>query len=193
MSQFAVKTDAQVYHLQDLKALTFEDFPAESETKGVGIHQGKRFRTLQTTALNDQGREHRYTLRWTRHDSPVQALTAKLEAANKSLIALQEQENPKDFSRYCERLSKANERVGELEGELRQAKREGKPTPADKLRVKDHGATAAQADCDRAAKQANNQQRPSAAFLRYIFTDTGVTPNETQWELLANFLEGDTE
>lgn len=194
MNQLSSPTSAasQVFSLEALKALTFDDFPADSEIAGMGVHQGKRFRVLECSARNDQGDEHRYTLRWTRYSSPVQTLTEKLHSAQKALTALQEKDTDKvrDSSKYCDQLSKANDKVSKLSGELRLAKQEGKEAPADKLKVVDHGPTPEQIAKNRIAEQASNKSRPSAAFIRHILRDTGVDPNETQWEIIADYLEG---
>lgn len=186
------KKTNEALQLAEYTALSFDDFPEESQTEGKGRHVGTWFRTLTCDALNEEGREHCYTLRWTRHGLPEAVLARQLATATRRAEELEEQDTSRvrNFDAYHMRLKRANERVDELYVSHREAKLDGRPALRDSLKVIDRGRTAAQREKDMEAKGASNSGRPSAPFIDYILEGTGVVPNETQWEIIADFVEG---
>lgn len=188
-----VESAQQVLQVEEYLCLSFEDYPPESETQGKGRHTGKRFRTLKCTAMNENGREHSYTLRIAKRDTPEQEAKVRLEAAQERLIKLQTQESPRNLAAYRDRLEKATSRADELERLYRKAKLQGEDAPADTVNVTDHGMTARQAQNDKDCKSESSGTRPSAPFIHFILEAGDATLNPVQWDIVADFLEGESE
>lgn len=185
-------TANEILCIDEYASLSFDDFPEESQTEGKGRHMGTWFRTLTCEAINEEGREHCYTLRWTRHEAPEAVLARQLEVALRRAGELQNQDTSRvrNFSAYCVRLHRANERVDELSLALSKAQNDGLPALSDSLKLINRGRTEAQRQRDLEAKREYNSGRPSAPFIEYILKGTGIEPNETQWEIIADYLEG---
>lgn len=136
--------------IDEYASLSFDDFPEASQAEGKGRHMGTWFRTLTCEAINEEGRENCYTLRWTRHEAREAVLARQLEVALRRAGELQNQDTSRvrNVSAHCVRLHRANERVEELSLALRKAQAEGLPALSDSLKLINRGRTEAQRQRD---------------------------------------------
>lgn len=170
--------------LKDLRQMRFEDLPVESEKEGFGRNVGSKTREQTLHATNKKGVENECRVRITRHADPATVIHRQLKNAH---IQLDEMA----LAETCPtRLKMQNKRVERLDEKYRELRRNKIKADPDKLAIKTFGRTSRQKLVDEEALVERNSQRDSSDFLRMMFDESGVTPNPTQFQMMADFLEG---
>lgn len=170
--------------LEKLRQLRFEDLPTENEKEGFGRNVGSKTREQTLHATSKKGEENIYRVRITRHEDPATVIRRQLKNAH---IQLDEMAIADTCPTRLKMQHKRAERLDEKYRELRRHKVKAEP---DKLAIKNLGRTSRQKLADEEALVERNSRRDSSGFLRMMFDDSGITPNPTQFQMMADFLEG---
>lgn len=170
-----------------MRSLCFEDLPAESEQEGFGRNAGSKTRSMDVVATTLAGVENNYQVRITRYEDPLTVARRLWENAESRLNEMQA------TNINHTRLMAHAEKTDRLHDQYRVAKKERRGAAPDKLAVKNLGRSQRQQEEDAQAKADRNACRAATPFLTMMFEGTDIEPNATQWELMADFLEGVTQ